>query len=135
LRSDGTWAEAGTRGLVFETETSVNENHDDAIIRIVGDSIINSGDIAIIKDFIAKDKNNNSKYQYTSYVYDGAKWTAMDGNYNAENVYFKNNLIFTEPVGTIAIPDTGSATVAAEGKNVKQLMEFIFAQEKDPVIT
>ena len=135
LRSDGTWAEAGTRGLVFETETGVNESHNDAITRIIGDSIINSGDIAIIKDFIAKDKNNNSKYQYTSYVYDGSKWTAMDGNYNAENVYFKNNLIFTEPVGTITIPNTGSATVAAEGKNVKQLMEFIFAQEKDPVIT
>jgi hypothetical protein len=31
----------------------------------------------------------------------------MDGNYNAENVYFSKNMIFTEPVGTITIPSSG----------------------------
>jgi hypothetical protein len=59
----------------------------------------------------------------------------MDGNYNAENVYFKDNLIFTEAVGAIEIPASGSVEIASEGKNLKQVMELIFAKEKNPVIT
>jgi hypothetical protein len=47
------------------------------------------------------------------------KWCAMDGNYNADNVYFDDDLIFTESVGTVVIPESGSTKVAAAGKNIK----------------
>jgi hypothetical protein len=59
----------------------------------------------------------------------------MDGNYNAENVYFKDDFIFTEPIGTIEIPDNGRTVVAAAGKNLKELFETIFTEEKIPTIT
>ncbi len=59
----------------------------------------------------------------------------MDGNYNAENVYFGSDMTFTTAVGTITIPSSGSATVASTGKNVKQLLESIFAEEKNPTTT
>jgi hypothetical protein len=43
----------------------------------------------------------------------------MDGNYNADNVYFDDDFIFTESVGTVVIPESGSTKVAAAGKNIK----------------
>jgi hypothetical protein len=42
----------------------------------------------------------------------------MDGNYNAENVYFDEDLITTSAVGNITLTN-GSATIAAAGKNLK----------------
>lgn len=58
----------------------------------------------------------------------------MDGNYSAENVYFSNDFIFTENVGTVEIPESGSITVEAEGLNVKQFLSSIFAKEKEPEV-
>lgn len=59
----------------------------------------------------------------------------MDGNYDAENVYFSSDFIFTENVGTVEIPESGSITVEAEGLNVKQFLSSIFAKEKAPDVT
>lgn len=87
------------------------------------------GDIVIIKDIISSDK-----YQYTGYVYDGENWVAMDGNYNAENIYFDEDFIFTEDVGTIKIPEEGNITVAAAGKNLKEFLSTVFAKEENPII-
>jgi hypothetical protein len=86
-------------------------------------------DILIIKDLIA-----NDKYAHTAYVYSGIKWEAMDGNYDAENVYFKDDFIFTEPVGTVTIPASGNVVVPAAGKNVKEFLTTLFAQEENPDI-
>ena len=87
----------------------------------------NKDDVFIVKSIIASDK-----YSFTAYVYDGAKWVAMDGNYDAENVYFSEDLVATENVGTVKIDSTGSATISAAGKNVKQVLSSILAQEKNP---
>ena len=40
-------------------------------------------DVAVVKRLI-----NGDKYQYTANVFNGTSWAAMDGNYNAETVYF-----------------------------------------------
>lgn len=115
LRGDGSWAPAGTVEQIFNNILPrTNETHDAAILRVTTGYILNPGDIAIVKDYIA-----DEKYQYTSYVYNGSSWCAMDGNYNAENVYFKSDFTFTENVGTVVIPSSGSTTVEAEGKNIK----------------
>ena len=87
-------------------------------------------DILIIKDIITE-----GKYQHTAYVFDGINWVAMDGNYNAENVYFKDDFIFTEPVGTVEIPESGNIKVAAAGKNVKEFLSSLFAQEEPPMVS
>lgn len=87
-------------------------------------------DILIIKDLIA-----NDKYSHTAYVYNNSAWEAMDGNYNAKNVYFKNDFIFTEPVGTVSIPESGNQIVSAAGKNVEEFLAEVFAKEKSPAVT
>ena len=84
------------------------------------------GDTAIIKRVISGDK-----FSYTAYVYDGA-WKAMDGNYNAENVYFADNLTYTAPIGVLTVPSSGSGTIASSGKNVKDVLASILAKEKNP---
>ena len=87
------------------------------------------GDTAIVKRAISGDK-----VSYTAYVYDGT-WKAMDGNYNAENVYFADNLTYTAPIGVLTVPSSGSGTIASSGKNVKDVLASILAKEKNPVIT
>ena len=87
------------------------------------------GDIAVIIDGIAGEAKS-----YTSYVYDGEKFTAMDGNYRADNVYFDDDITYTVAIGTLAKP-SGSAKFAAKGKNVEQVLSSLMAQEADPTKT
>lgn len=136
LRADGTWADVNTtKNLVFEIESKINETHQSAIIRAIGDSLISSGDVVIVKDYLVSDLSDQPKYQHTAYIYDGAQWVAMDGNYDAENVYFKSDFLFTEPTGNITISPSGSTVVAAAGKNLKELIETLYQKERNPVIS
>lgn len=88
------------------------------------------GDIAIVREEISGDKK-----QYTAYVYTGSEWAAMDGNYDAENVYFQKDLTITAPIGVQTIPSTGSKTLATTGKNLKQVLDMIVASEENPSTT
>lgn len=84
------------------------------------------GDMAIVERAVATNANS-----YTAYVYDGKKWCAMDGNYNAENVYFDEDLTYTAAIGVLAKP-SGSAKLAAKGKNIKQVLASVLAKEENP---
>ena len=114
---------------VYEVIPTENQSHVDAITAAVGENALVAGDIAIVKDVISGDK-----YQYTAYVYNGSAWVAMDGNYNAENVYFDKDLVTTSAVGNITLTN-GQATIAAAGKNLKQVFDTIFVKEKNPSVT
>ena len=116
---------------IYETILETGETHAAALIRIVGDSSLNNGDIAVIKELIA-----SGKYQYTTYVYSGEKqeWIATDGNYKAENVYFQEDLMTTTAVGVITL-NNGQATIPASGKNLKEVFNTIFVKEKNPSTT
>lgn len=81
------------------------------------------GDVGIVKTLIAGDK-----YSYTCYIWNGEDWRAADGNYNAENVYFDEDLITTSAIGNITLSG-GQGTVAAAGKNLKDVWEAIFVKE------
>ena len=80
-------------------------------------------DVAVVKRLI-----NGDKYQHTAYVYNGTDWAAMDGNYNAENVYFDENIMITTAVGNIKL-ENGSAEIPAAGKNLKQVFESLWTKE------
>ena len=114
---------------IFQIEAQAEQEDLTAIANAVGDAVLQSGDIAIIKRVIASEK-----YEYTAYVYNGISWCAMDGNYNAENVYFDKDLVTTSAVGNITLTN-GQATIAAAGKNLKQVFDTIFVKEKNPSIT
>lgn len=84
------------------------------------------GDMAIVERAVATNANS-----YTAYIYDGEKWCAMDGNYNAENVYFSDDLTYTAAIGVLPKP-SGSAKLAAKGKNIKQVLASVLAKEENP---
>lgn len=114
---------------VFQIEAQAEQDDPTAITTAVGDAVLQSGDIVIIKRVIASEK-----YQYTAYVYNGISWCAMDGNYNAENVYFDKDLVTTSAIGNITLTN-GQATIATAGKNLKQVFDTIFVKEKNPSVT
>ena len=111
-------------------ENDKNNNHLDLIEEQFAKQDPRVGDIVIIKDIFA-----NNLYQHTAYIFDNNHWQAMDGNYNAENIYFNNDFVFTENIGTITIPESGNIVVSANGKNLKEFLSTIFAAEKDPEVT
>lgn len=114
----------------YEGEAAEGETDEAVIARVMGVTAPANDDIFVVKRVI-----NGEKKSYTSYVYNGTVWAAMDGNYNANNVYFDADFVATEKVGTITIPASGSATVAAAGKNIKEVLASILAQEKNPTVT
>lgn len=86
-------------------------------------------DIFIVKTLIA-----DGKYSHTAYVYDGAKWVAMDGNYNADNVYFDEDMLVTKEIGYITLTN-GQGTIPSSGKNIKEVFEAMFVKEQNPTTT
>lgn len=107
-----------------------DERTDAAIIaELVGENELHNGDCAIVKRQIAEGSGSNT---YTSYVYDDGKWVAMDGNYDASNVYFKDDITLAgnyDKVGNIKLSD---GTLEASGKSLAELMQTIFTQELYP---
>ena len=129
LRSDGTWAKLPvTANAIITIDNTDKKDH--SVIQAETSNAAN-GDILIIKDIIAEDSDLR---QHTAYVYDGAAWNAMDGNYSAENVYFKSDLLTTKAIGNITLTN-GQATIAAAGKNLKQVWDAIFVKEDPAAVT
>lgn len=116
----------GDEAQNFEAVPTEGQSDIEAITAAVGSTEVHAGDTAIVKRTITGDK-----ISYTAYVYDGA-WKAMDGNYNAKNVYFDKDLTFTANIGVKTVPASGSGTIAALGKNVEEVFASILAEEKNP---
>lgn len=117
----------------YEGIKAEGESDMDVIARVLADDEVGetrSDDVFIVKTLIAE-----GKYSHTAYVYNGSAWVAMDGNYDASNVYFDSDLIATSAIGTVTIPSSGSATIEAAGKSLKQVLSAILAQEKNPTTT
>lgn len=95
-----------------------------------------NGDMAIVTKTLAGDKVSR-----TAYIYDGkvSDWNALDGNYNASNVYFDSDFTLTVPVGVVTQEqiDAGNGSVdrAAAGVNMQTFFAGLFAEIKDPTIT
>lgn len=89
-----------------------------------------------IGDFgIVKVQFGNNNYSHTAYVYTENGWAAMDGNYNANNVYFDEDLLVTTKIGTIQTLTNGQATLSAKGKTLKQVFSSLIAERKNPSAT
>lgn len=122
----------GSATELFETTLQADDSSkEDAIARVVGDTDLADGDFAVVKTQIG----TTDKYEYTAFIYSDGAWKALDGNYDAENVYFSKDLTITANVGVQKIDASGSKTLATTGKNVKQVLDLLFAEEKDPSIT
>ena len=122
--------EATPTAAHYEVKAQDNEDDLAALARVVGSTTLNKDDIGIVKRAIAGDAMS-----YTAYVYNGSTWTAMDGNYDASNVYFATDLTATAPVGVVEIPASGSTTIAAAGKSLKDVLASILAKRVAPKAT
>lgn len=109
------------------TEVVPNEGETDA--QALARAITNpkKGDMAVVvRTFV------EGKESYTAYIHDGTGFKAMDGNYSADNVYFDKDLTYTANIGVLTVPSSGSGTIQASGKNVKEVLAGILAKEKNP---
>lgn len=91
-----------------------------------------NGDFCIVKTRIGTAEP--AKYQHTAYVYTENGWEAMDGNYNAANVFFAEDLKTTSAIGNIDLT-AGQATISAAGKNLIDVWNSIFVKPKNPTVT
>lgn len=106
---------------------------DEALTTIAAPS---QGDMAIVEQkFGDVAKADGTRTSRTAYSYDGEKWCAMDGNYNAKNVYFDDDFTYTNAIGAIGAPSGGSGKLAASGKSVEEFMATILAKEANPKTT
>ena len=128
----------GEEAHVYEAQVAKGGDHSAAITTALNGATPNTHDIAIVKEaVIAADKLGDStqRYQFTAYRWNGTAWAACDGNYSASNVYFDEDFTFTQAIGTVTIPGSGSTVVAATGKNLKEFFAGIFAKEETPKTT
>lgn len=91
------------------------------------------GDTAIVRKAI-----DDTHKSYTAYVYSGEVWSAMDGNYNANNVYLDADITLAgdyTQVGNLKKTQTGTATFATKGKSIAEALTEIFSKRLQPTIT
>ena len=94
---------------------------------------VTNGSIAVVEKTINAEKQlvERTAYVWNSLNPEANKWEALDGNYSAENVYFKNDLTcagsYTQ-VGNIEKTKTGTTTIEAAGKSVKDVFTKIFTK-------
>ena len=116
----------------YEVTAAEGQSDNDAINAALSEAnaVAKLDDIAIVKRLIS-----NDKYQYTAFVFNGDGWAAMSNDYNAENVYFDENIMITTAVGNISLSN-GSAEIPAAGKNIKQVFEALWTKENyNPSVT
>lgn len=115
---------------VFQAESADAAGDIAAITTAVGDAKLQSGDFAIVSHDI-----DGTHKSYTAYVYDGKNWKAMDGNYDASNVYFGDNITMAgsySQIGNLTKTQNGTATFAVKGKSVAEAFTQIFSKRLQP---
>ena len=88
------------------------------------------GDTAIVRKAI-----DDIHKSYTAYVYTGSAWSAMDGNYNANNVYLDADIKMAgnyTQVGNLTKTQNGTATFATKGKSIAEALTDIFSKRLQP---
>jgi hypothetical protein len=90
-----------------------------------------NGDIAVVLKSIGTSTEGEPLSSYTAYVYSESlsAWKAMDGNYNANNVYFDYNITKAGSwlsVGNISHTANTVQYIESSGKSLAEVMDMIF---------
>lgn len=110
--------------LEAETPTNIKAGY----LRIVKAQMVDDDGVGVT------DTLGNPLYTYSLYIwqvdetYPDGHFVPAHGAYNAENVYFDEDLQTTSAIGNITLSN-GQATIAAKGKNLAQVFETIFVKE------
>ena len=128
-----TWAELEYANEIPEVDLSTVTNHVKVVDGTVDDLGVGQvvGDMGIVRAVI----NGNVK-SHTAYVWNGTAWEAMDGNYDATNVYFKKDITlagsYTQVGNVTKSSNAATGTLSAAGKSLADVMQSIFTQELYP---
>lgn len=120
----------GDEAQNFNATATAEQTDVAAITAAVGSKEIHAGDTAIVQRVISGDKKS-----YTAYVYNGKAWAAMDGNYNADNVYFDEDITLAgdyTTVGNLTKSQSGTATFGVNGKSVKEAFIEMLSKTLQP---
>ena len=82
---------------------------------------LNKHDICIVQCKIG----TTTSRQYTSYVYNGSAWVAMDGNYSAANVLLSEDMVITQTFGRHTVT-SGSKTAYTKGTSIEHILTDAF---------
>lgn len=115
---------------VFQVTANTDETDEAAIARITAGKTIIAGDVVIVSRVISGEKVSK-----TAYNYNGTAWTALDGNYNAKNVYFDKDLTYTVAFGKYTVPSSGMGKISSDGVNVYDFFNSALNEEKNPSTT
>jgi hypothetical protein len=55
----------------------------------------------------------------------------MDGNYNADNVYFDDDIMVTKEIGYVTLTN-GNGYIRSKGKNLVEVFDSMFTKEQNP---
>ena len=120
-----TWGELAYGNDVPDLSSVTNTVKIGATLAELGTGTV-VGDMGIVKAPLYEGANT---YSYTAYVWNGSDWAAMDGNYDAGNVYFSENVTVTTTVGNISTSNNTPKELQFKGKNLKQVYEYLYAKE------
>ena len=128
----------GAEANVFQVELVEDATDIEAAIEaVVGNTELAVGDIAIVKAGIAGDKAS-----YTSYVWDGSKWVATEGNYSAANVYTNAKITLAGDYGIDSrkdkITSIGNMRIGDEiaaGTSLQDIFKRILTQTLQPSVS
>lgn len=137
IAEDGTISVDVSAHQTFDITATSEQTDVIAIQAATAGATLHAGDTAIVKREIGEGTN---KHQYTAYVYDTSnpedkKWIAMDGNYNANNVFLDSDITLAgnyTQVGNLTKSQTGTATFATKGKSVADAFTEIFSKKLQP---
>lgn len=115
---------------VFQVTANTDETDDAAIARITAGKTLIAGDAVIVSRVISGEKVSK-----TAYNYNGSAWAALDGNYNAKNVYFDKDLTYTVAFGKYTVPTSGMGSISSDGVNVYDFFNDALNEEKNPSTT
>jgi hypothetical protein len=128
-----TWGELNYANDIPDVDLSTVTNDVQVVDGTVEDLIAGKviGDMAIVRSTIKDDIKS-----HTAYVWNGTAWAAMDGNYDANNVYFKEDITlagsYTQVGNVTKSSAAATGSLSAAGKSLSQVMQSIFTKELYP---
>lgn len=134
LYDSGIDATNPTKVQVFIGYNSINNT--------VKDRIPKANDICIVKKPIDEDLLKipsgeltedmlvDIPMEYSCYIYDGKNWKAMNGKYDAYNIYLDRNLQTKYSIGNIVVEDNEPVMINCKGLNLIDLWNKIFMDDK-----
>lgn len=124
----------GADANVFQIELGADEIDIEAAIAagIPEGTELAAGDIAIVKAGFGGDKTSYTSYVYTK-VGEEMKWAAMDGNYNAANVYLNDGITLAGNYTSIGNFSKGKEIAA--GTSLQSLLMDMLSQRLQPSAT